>query len=93
MSSCTSGDRRACIGLGHKIHAYSLQDEGRDTVQANEDLGLPVDSRRAGSERRSSGTWREDPSADDQQPGQVPRAQGFGLTVVNRVPCCSDHPR
>lgn len=33
------------IGLGHKLRAYNLQDDGRDTVQANEDLGLPVDCR------------------------------------------------
>lgn len=33
------------IGLSHKLAAYSLQDNGRDTVQANEDLGLPVDAR------------------------------------------------
>lgn len=33
------------IGLGNKLLAYNLQDAGRDTVQANQDLGLPVDSR------------------------------------------------
>ncbi len=33
------------IGLGHKLHAYELQDRGRDTVDANLDLGLPVDGR------------------------------------------------
>jgi 3,4-dihydroxy 2-butanone 4-phosphate synthase/GTP cyclohydrolase II len=33
------------IGLSQKLRAYRLQDAGRDTVQANEDLGWPVDSR------------------------------------------------
>jgi 3,4-dihydroxy 2-butanone 4-phosphate synthase/GTP cyclohydrolase II len=32
------------IGISHKLRAYDLQDSGLDTVDANLELGLPVDS-------------------------------------------------
>ena len=40
------------IGLLHKLAAYALQENGRDTVEANEDLGLPVDGRAYGAGAR-----------------------------------------
>jgi 3,4-dihydroxy 2-butanone 4-phosphate synthase/GTP cyclohydrolase II len=33
------------VGLTSKVHAYKLQDQGRDTVEANLELGLPIDAR------------------------------------------------
>ena len=33
------------IGIAHKLRAYELQDQGFDTVDANLELGLPVDDR------------------------------------------------
>ena len=47
-SSTSAATRGAAIGLTHKLRAYNLQDNGRDTVDANVELGLPVDSREYG---------------------------------------------
>ena len=67
------------IGLGAKLEAYTLQDEGRDTIEANEDLGHPVDARdyEAGAAilQRFRCLWG---AAADEQPGEVRGLGGTG---------------
>ncbi len=75
------------IGLGHKLRAYSLQDEGRDTVQANEDLGFPADSREYGIGSQilvdlGITTMR----LMTNNPAKYGGLEGFGLEIVERVP-------
>jgi 3,4-dihydroxy 2-butanone 4-phosphate synthase/GTP cyclohydrolase II len=75
------------IGIGHKIRAYSLQDQGRDTVDANVDLGLPVDSREYGIGAQilvdlGITTMRYMTN----NPAKYGGLEGFGLEIVERVP-------
>ncbi len=75
------------IGLGHKIRAYSLQDQGRDTVDANLELGLPVDSREYGIGAQilvdlGITTMRYMTN----NPAKYGGLEGFGLEISERVP-------
>ncbi len=75
------------IGIGHKIRAYTLQDEGRDTVDANTDLGLPVDSREYGIGAQILNelgltTMR----IITNNPSKYGGLEGFGLDITARVP-------
>jgi 3,4-dihydroxy 2-butanone 4-phosphate synthase/GTP cyclohydrolase II len=75
------------IGLGHKLRAYALQEQGRDTVEANEDLGLPVDSREYGIGAQiladlGLSTLR----LMTNNPAKYGGLDGFGLDIVERVP-------
>ena len=74
------------IGIGHKIRAYSLQDEGHDTVSANEALGLPIDSREYGIGAQILNdlgvtTMR----LMTNNPSKYGGLEGFGLTIAGRV--------
>ena len=75
------------IGIGHKIRAYNLQDQGRDTVDANLELGLPVDSREYGIGAQilvdlGITTMR----LLTNNPAKFGGLEGFGLEVTGRVP-------
>lgn len=75
------------IGLVNKIRAYALQDEGFDTVEANERLGLPVDSRdyRVGVEiLRDLGV--KSTRLLSNNPRKLSGATGDGLSVSERIP-------
>ncbi len=75
------------IGIAHKIRAYSLQDEGLDTVDANLELGLPVDSREYGIGAQilaDLGVQRLRVLTNN--PAKYGGLAGYGLSVEERVP-------
>mmetsp|Transcript_2552 Transcript_2552/g.5723 ORF Transcript_2552/g.5723 Transcript_2552/m.5723 type:complete len:569 (+) Transcript_2552:210-1916(+) len=75
------------IGLGHKLRAYNLQDKGRDTVEANEDLGFPADSREYGvGAQILQDLGVRTIRLMTNNPAKYHGLKGFGLTVVGREP-------
>ena len=74
------------IGIGHKIRAYSLQDEGFDTVDANTELGLPVDSREYGiGAQILADLGVRQLRLMTNNPAKYGGLGGYGLSVVERV--------
>ncbi|MEY4231344.1 MAG: hypothetical protein RLZZ362_2193 [Actinomycetota bacterium] len=74
------------IGLGHKIRAYSLQDEGLDTVDANTELGLPVDSREYGiGAQILTELGAHKLRVMTNNPAKYGGLAGYGLEIVERV--------
>jgi len=75
------------IGISHKLRAYELQDGGLDTVDANVELGLPVDSREYGIGAQilvdlGVTTMR----LMTNNPAKRGGLEGYGLQIVERVP-------
>ncbi|WP_431893239.1 bifunctional 3,4-dihydroxy-2-butanone-4-phosphate synthase/GTP cyclohydrolase II [Nonomuraea sp. bgisy101] len=75
------------IGLLAKLRAYSLQDNGSDTVDANLELGLPVDAR----EFSNAGQMLADLGVKSvrlltNNPAKLRGMDGYGIKVLGREP-------
>jgi 3,4-dihydroxy 2-butanone 4-phosphate synthase/GTP cyclohydrolase II len=85
------GHEGRAIGITHKLRAYELQDRGRDTVEANIELGFPADQRDYGIGAqilydlgvRSMRLLTNNP---EKRAG----LEGHGLTIKERLPLQTD---
>ena len=79
------------IGIGHKLRAYELQERGLDTVDANIELGLPVDNREYGIGAQilaDLGVRRMRLMTNN--PAKYEGLEGWGLQITERVPILID---
>ena len=75
------------IGLGHKFRAYTLQDQGLDTVEANVELGFPPDSREYGiGAQMLVDLGVTTMKVMTNNPDKYGGLDGYGLEIVERVP-------
>jgi 3,4-dihydroxy 2-butanone 4-phosphate synthase/GTP cyclohydrolase II len=75
------------IGLLNKLRAYKLQEEGYDTVEANERLGLPADLRDFGiGAQILADLGLSSIRILTNNPKKIHALEGYGLSVVDQVP-------
>ena len=75
------------IGLMQKLHAYRLQDSGRDTVDANLDLGLPADAREYGTGAQIlADLGVKTVRLLTNNPAKRAGLEGYGISIIDRIP-------
>lgn len=80
------------IGLANKIRAYQLQDQGRDTVEANLELGLPVDTRDYQvAARILTHLGVTSIRLMTNNPKKMLKLADYGVEIVERIPVLTAH--